>query len=89
MARLRVPTFLAGFEAFHALTHAYLGLSKRTKLIGHPAERLGIAVTPRFHAIAAVVNAAIAVGLGAWAWRSSRVVPDRGNNARARATLAG
>ncbi|MBY0507740.1 MAG: hypothetical protein K2X03_27760 [Bryobacteraceae bacterium] len=56
-------TFLAGVETFHALTHAYLSMT-RTR-IPHPAELLGIKVTPKVHAIAAVVNGAIAVGLGA------------------------
>ncbi len=67
-----VISFLAGVETFHAIVHAYLGLSK-TKVKGHPAELLGINVDPTFHAIAVLLNAAVAVGLGVHAWRSSRV----------------
>jgi hypothetical protein len=67
ISRTRIITFLAGFETFHALLHAYLGTSKRTRLQGHPVEELGIKVTPRFHMISAVANGAVAIALGAWA----------------------
>lgn len=68
--RRQVLLFVAGAQAFHALVHAYLSATKAE--IDHPAERLGIAVTPRFHAIAAAINGAIALGLGAVAVRSPR-----------------
>ncbi len=61
ISRTRIITFLAGFETFHALLHAYLGTSKRTRLQGHPVEELGIKVTPRFHMISAVANGAVTV----------------------------
>lgn len=67
ISRTRIITFLAGFEAFHALLHAYLGASKRTRLEGHPVEELGIKATPRFHTVAAIANGAVAIALGAWA----------------------
>ncbi|MBY0472148.1 hypothetical protein K2X30_13355 [bacterium] len=70
-----ILTFFAGVETFHALTHAYLSLSK-TKLKWHPAEILGIKVNPKFHAAAALGNAVIAVALGVMAQKSlSRVRP--------------
>jgi len=68
--RSTLLAFFAGCEAFHALIHAYFACSRRTKLRGHPAELLGVRVTPGFHAGAALFNAAIAVGLGARAWKS-------------------
>ena len=86
-------TFFAGFEAFHALTHAYLGLSG-THVKGHPAELLGIRVTPTFHGIAAVLHAGIAFALGAAALRKERSLEDRAlerperRRSEARATVA-
>ncbi|MBY0508390.1 MAG: hypothetical protein K2X03_31050 [Bryobacteraceae bacterium] len=59
----RLLTFLAGVETFDALTHAYLSMTRTS--VPHPAELLGIKVTPKFHAVAAIVNGAIAAGLGA------------------------
>lgn len=66
----QIYAFLAGLQAFHALVHGYLSVTKID--IDHPVERLGVNVTPRFHAVAAGVNAAIALGLGAAAIRSRR-----------------
>lgn len=68
--RTQLLGFLAGAEAFHALVHAYLSITKTH--IEHPVERLGIKATPTFHAAAALVNGAIALGLGARAWSASR-----------------
>lgn len=74
--RSTFPAFFAGFEAFHALTHAYFALS-RTKVRGHPAEVLGIPITPRFHAVAALLNAVVAAGLSVRAWKSERLLEPR------------
>jgi len=68
--RVKLLTFFAGFEAFHALVHAYLSLSSETELKGHPAERLGFKVDRKFHAIAALANAGLAIGLGVMARKS-------------------
>lgn len=65
-----VLTFLAGVEAFHALTHAYLSLSERSEHRWHPVELLGIKADRKFHAIAAAANAAIAIGFGLMARKS-------------------
>jgi hypothetical protein len=65
-------TFFAGFQAFHALTHAFLSLSRKTKLEGHPIELLGINANRKFHAIAAIGNAALAIALGIMARKSIR-----------------
>lgn len=81
MKRSTLLAFFAGFEAFHALTHAYLAAS-RTKVRGHPAELLGIPVTPTFHAVAALLNAAVALVLGAGAWKSARLIGTRRDEAR-------
>jgi hypothetical protein len=70
--RTRLYAFLAGLETFHALVHAYLSVT-RTHM-GHPVELLGIKATPRFHAGAAAINAAIALGLGAGAVQSARAL---------------
>lgn len=56
-------TFFTGFQVYHALIHAYLGITK-TKVKGHPAEWLGFKIDPKFHAISALANAAIAISLG-------------------------
>ena len=61
--------FAAGFQTYHSIAHAYFALTK-TKVKGHPAELLGIAMTPTVHAIAAVVNGLIAIGLAVRAFRS-------------------
>lgn len=55
--------FFAGFQTFHALAHSFLSLSNKTELRGHPAEYLGITVNRKFHAFAALANAAIAIVL--------------------------
>ena len=57
-----IAKFLCGVEAFHALVHTYFGLSRTTYRI------FGVKVTPPLHAGAAVVNAAVATGLGVYAW---------------------
>lgn len=68
--------FFAGCEAFHAVAHAYLAVS-RTTVKGHPAELLGIRVTRRFHAVAALLNGAVALGLAAGAWKRQTMARAR------------
>ena len=63
-------TFFAGFQAFHALTHAFLSLSRKTERKGHPVALLGIDADRKFHAIAAIGNAALAIALGIMARKS-------------------
>lgn len=58
-----IAKFFAGFEAFHAVVHAYLWLSGTTLTV------LGIATTPTLNAISTVVNTIIALLLGIYAWR--------------------
>lgn len=70
--RRQLYAFFAGVETFHALVHAYFSITKAD--IKHPVELLGVRVTPRLHAGAAVVNAAIALGLGARAFHSARTL---------------
>ena len=64
--RTQILSFLAGLETFHAFVHAYLSITKTH--IEHPVETVGLRATPTFHAVAAVINGAIAVGLCARAW---------------------
>lgn len=70
--RRRLYAYLAGIQTFHALAHAYLSVTRTD--IEHPAELLGIRVTPRFHAVAAAANAVIAVSFAAGAVRSGRAL---------------
>lgn len=58
--------FASGFEAFHALANAYFWMSGMSLML------FGVATTPQMHLASALVNAAFAGGLGAYAWRSSR-----------------
>lgn len=59
-----IAKFFAGFEAFHAVVHAYLWVTGTTLMV------FGIATTPTLNAVSAVVNAAIALVLGIYAWRN-------------------
>lgn len=64
MSRLKeVAKFASGAEAFHAFVHASFWYS------GTTVKLFGMTETPTLHMWAAVVNAAIAVGLGVYAWR--------------------
>ncbi len=72
MSRLKeFAKFASGFETFHALAHGIFWIAGTTVIV------LGINVTPRMNAVAAVVNTAIALLLGFYGWRHSvsRVVP--------------
>ena len=55
MRRAQVLAFVAGFETFHALAHAYFGLSGRS----FPSRVLGLRVTPTLHAASAVLHAGL------------------------------
>ncbi len=70
--RRQVFAFLAGIETFHALVHAYLSVSRTH--IDHAVELIGVKATPTFHAVSAMVNAAIALGLGTRAFGSARAL---------------
>lgn len=63
--RTEVAKFFCGFEAFHALFHAYFWLSATT------FTAFGIRATPRISFASFIVNAAISLALGVWAWRPS------------------
>lgn len=63
MQRLKeIAKFASGAEAFHAFVHTYLWLSGTTLTV------LGITATPTLNIIGAIVNAAIALLLGVYAW---------------------
>lgn len=63
MQRLReIAKFVSGAEAFHAFVHAYLWLSGTSLTV------FGITATPTWNVMAAIVNAAISLLLGLYAW---------------------
>lgn len=61
-----IAKFACGAEAFHAFGHAVLGLS------GTTVTALGITAGPTWHIVSVVVNGAIAILLGVYAWRTPR-----------------
>lgn len=61
-----IAKFLCGFEAFHALLHAYLWASAIKLTIG------GMELAPSVNAIGFALNAIFALLLGVWAWRSRK-----------------
>jgi hypothetical protein len=58
-----IAKFACGFESFHALFHGYLWTSKTTITV------VGLTLSPALNAAATIISGAIAVGLGAYAWR--------------------
>jgi hypothetical protein len=67
MQRLKeIAKFASGAEAFHALVHTYLWLSGTTLTV------LGITATPTLNLMGAIVNAAISLLLGVYAWGNRR-----------------
>jgi hypothetical protein len=75
MRRSQILAFFAGFETFHALTHAYFGLSGK----GFPSRVAGLRVTPTLHAASAVLHAGIALALGT---RATGEASNRGSERR-------
>ena len=63
--------FASGFEAFHALVHAYFWYSDMA------VSALGIAATPTLNIAAASAAAVVSNAFGAYGWRSSKVVLHR------------
>lgn len=64
MDRLReVAKFVCGFEAFHTVFHGYLWLTGTTMTV------LGITLTPSMNMLGAILNGAISVIIGIYAWR--------------------
>lgn len=61
-----IAKFACGAEAFHAFGHALLGFSGTTITV------LGITPGPKWHTAGVIVNAAIAILLGVYAWRTPR-----------------
>lgn len=59
-----IAKFFCGFEAFHTVFHAYLWLS------GTTFTALGITATPAHNILAVILNGAIALVLGLYAWRA-------------------
>lgn len=60
-----IAKFLSGLEAFHAIAHGYLWLS------GTVVTFAGLTFTPSWNLIGVVVNGALSLGLGLYAWRRS------------------
>lgn len=58
-----IAKFFCGFEAFHTVFHAYLWLS------GTAFTAFGVTATPTWNVAGVVVNGAIALVLGLYAWR--------------------
>lgn len=58
--------FFCGFETFHALMHGYLWGSGTTLTV------MGIQMSAVWNLTGLLLNAAIAVALGLWAWRTHR-----------------
>lgn len=58
-----VAKFFCGFEAFHAVFHAYLWLSATT------FTAFGITATPAWNLAGIAVNGLIALILGLYGWR--------------------
>ncbi|RIK63132.1 MAG: hypothetical protein DCC65_16395 [Planctomycetota bacterium] len=58
-----IAKFFCGFETYHAVVHGYLWLS------GTPFSAFGITFTPAWNAAGVIINGAIAVALGLYAWR--------------------
>ncbi len=57
-----IAKFASGAEAFHAFIHAVLWLSGTTLTL------FGITATPTWNIVGVIVNAAISLGLGMYAW---------------------
>ena len=57
-----IAKFFSGFEASHALFHAYLWLS------GHHFSAFGVAPSATWNALAFVAHASIAAALGWFGW---------------------
>ena len=63
MSRMKeIAKFVCGVEAFHAFVHGYFWFSDTTLMV------LGITQTPTINFVGAVVNAAISLILGIYAW---------------------
>ena len=61
-----IAKFFCGFEAFHTILHGALWGSGTTLTV------LGITIPAGWNLSGLVINAAISLGLGLWAWRSQR-----------------
>lgn len=57
-----VAKFLCGFEAYHALLHAFLWYS------GTTLSAFGVKEGPKWHRAAAIGNAVASLALGWYAW---------------------
>lgn len=66
-----VAKFFCGFEAFHALFHAYLWTSATA------FTALGFTTTPAWNAMGTFLHLAIAVALGVYGWRFPRLAGRR------------
>ena len=68
-----VAKFLSGFEAFHAVFHAYLWAS------GTTFTALGYTTTTAWNAIGTVLHGAIAIALGVYGLRLPNPAAGRPN----------
>lgn len=65
MSQLKeIAKFFCGFEAFHAVFHAYLWLS------GTTFTAFGITAAPTHNIVGVILNAIIALVLGLYGWRA-------------------
>ncbi|MCK6458063.1 MAG: hypothetical protein L6Q92_16235 [Phycisphaerae bacterium] len=58
-----VAKFVCGFEAFHAISHASIWLSGTTLAV------FGMTIPANWNALGTVLNGAIAILLGVYAWK--------------------
>lgn len=59
-----IAKFFCGFETYHALASAYFWLSGTSLTV------FGFEITPGWGFAGTLIHAIIAIGLGAFAWRS-------------------
>ena len=62
-----IAKFFCGFEAFHTLFHAYLWFSGTTLMV------LGITATPTLNMAGVIVNGALSMILGIYAWGKKEI----------------
>lgn len=59
-----VAKFFSGFEAFHSIFHGYLFVT------GTAFTAFGVVATPGWNLTGIILNGAIAIALGIYAWKN-------------------